>query len=213
MNTDRRGVAAVEFALIAPVMIMLAFGIYDLVAATATWWHLTQAAQAIGQIATSTAANPNNTNTLTVAQAYTASTAVYPLVPQLQLAQARNFGVVLTSVVFSPCASGCTTPYHAAVAWSTQTVGSGATVRACGALAATTTDSGTQSAGTLPPDVFTSAPLLVVDVTFNYIPVFVQFITGPILMTRTAYFPLRTGGDSQWVSYRGTGATMCAGYT
>ncbi len=212
-HIGHRGVAAVEFALVAPLMFMLAFGVYDLVAGTTTWWHLTQAAQAVGQIATSTAAQPNNTNSLTVAQAYTASTAAYPLLPQLASTSAHNFGVVMTSVIFTACTSGCTTPYTAAVAWSKATIGTGGTIRPCGPLVATGTDASVQSFGTLPPDAFTSSPLLVVDVTYRFVPIFTQFITGPILMTRSAYMPLRTGADAQWVSYVDptTSQPMCPG--
>jgi Flp pilus assembly protein TadG len=215
MNIDRRGLAGLEFALVAPVLILLALGTYDLVGATTTWWHLAEAAQAVGQIATSSAAQVNETNSLTKTQAYAASTAIYPLVPELTSGTAKIFGVVLTSVVFTPtvggCTSGCT--YTAAAAWSHSLVGT-ATLRACGALVLAS-DGAAPSAATLPADVFTSAPLLVVDIYYTYQPLFTMFVAVPIPMIRTAYLPMRTGADAQWMRYVDptSAQPMCPGFT
>jgi Flp pilus assembly protein TadG len=216
MNIDRCGLAALEFALVTPVLITLAMGLYDLVAATTTWWHLTQAAQAIGQIASSTAANPNQTNTLTKTQAYNASTAIYPLVPQLTSNSASIFSVVLTGVVFTPTVAGCTAScqYTAAVAWSHTLLGIAA-ARSCGALLSVA-DSAAPSPATLPADMFSSAPLLVVDVSFTFQPVFRTFVKAAFPMARTAYVPMRIGLDIQWMRYIDPADpthAMCAGFS
>ena len=214
-STDRRGVVAVEFALVAPLLVCLAIGFYDLVVGTTIWWHLTEAANAAGQIAANSAAQPNQTNSLTKTQAYAASTAIYALLQQLASNTAPAFGVVLTSVVFTPTVSGCTSSctYTAAVAWSHTLVGSAA-ARACGALTSAA-DSVAPSANTLPADAFSPAPLLVVDVSFTYQPLFTTYIKTAIQMARTAYLPLRTGDNTQWVRYSDptTAAPMCSGYS
>jgi Flp pilus assembly protein TadG len=212
---DRRGVAAVEFALVAPLLVMLALGIYDLVAGITTWWHLTLAAQAVGKIATASAARSDQSNSLTATQAYAASTAIYPIMPQLGSAAAQDFGVVLSSVVFTPavadCTSGC--QYNGAVAWSHTPVG-GAPARACGALASAS-DTAAGTSGTLPADAFTAAPILVVDVTYQFRPLFASFILSAIPMRRTAYMPLRTGTNAAWVRYIDSTSpqAMCPGYS
>jgi Flp pilus assembly protein TadG len=201
--TDRRGVAALEFALIAPAMVVFAIGLFDLVDGTATWWHLTQAAQAIAQIATNSAANTNGTNSLTKQQGYAASTAAYPLVPQLASAKLADFGVTLSSVVFTPtvanCTSGCT--YTAAVAWShTLLTGTLAAARACGVSLVQAANSAAPSSGTLPA---------------RFTPLFTTFIAGPIVMMRSAYLTPRAGDDTQWVRYTDPTISqpMCPGYS
>ena len=216
--TDRRGVAALEFALIAPAMVVFAIGLFDLVDGTATWWHLTQAAQAIAQIATNSAANTNGTNSLTKQQGYAASTAAYPLVPQLASAKLADFGVTLSSVVFTPtvanCTSGCT--YTAAVAWShTLLTGKLAAARACGVSLVQAANSAAPSSGTLPASAFGAAPLLVVDVSYRFTPLFTTFIAGPIVMMRSAYLTPRAGDDTQWVRYTDPTISqpMCPGYS
>jgi Flp pilus assembly protein TadG len=211
----RRGVAAVEFALVAPLLVTLALGTYDLVAGTTAWWHLALAARAVGEIATASAANPDQSNSLTAAEAYAASTAIYPLMPQLRSAAAQDFGVVLSSVVFTPTVSGCTSgcKYNAAVAWSHTLVG-GAAARVCGALASAL-DAAAPAAGTLPADAFSAAPILLIDVIYQFRPVFTSFVLGAIPMQRTAYLPLRTGTNAAWVRYIDANDpnAMCNGYS
>jgi Flp pilus assembly protein TadG len=208
-------VAAVEFALVAPLLFVLAFGFYDLVVATTIWWHLMEAAEAIGQIATSNAATSNQTNSLTETQAYVASTAIYPLVPQLASATAQTFSVVLSSVVFAPTVANCTSSctYTAAVAWSYSFLGTAA-ARACGPLKPAT-DVATPSPATLPVDAFSAAPLLLVDVSFTYQPLFTSYIKTAIQLKRTAYMPMRTGDNTQWVRYTNPNISqpMCPGYS
>lgn len=215
MRIGRRGIAAVEFALIAPVLTLLAVGVYDVVTATTTGWHMTLAARSVGQIAVTTAANPDLSNSLSATEAYTASTAAYPVMPQFATAAVADFGVVLSSVVFTPKVAGCTSgcEYTAAVAWSKTLVG-GAAARACGALTSVSNNA-SPSRSTLPADAFGAAPLLVVDVAYNFRPLFAAFITAAIPMMRSAYLSPRTGSNAQWVRYTDskTPKPMCPGFT
>jgi Flp pilus assembly protein TadG len=208
----------VEFALVAPVLVILLVGARDLSVGIATWWHVTQAAKAIGQIATATAANTDQTNSLTATEAYAAATAVFPLLPQLVSTAAKDFGVVLSAVVFTPtaavvtpCTGACL--YAAAVAWSHVPLG-GAAARPCGALTQAA-DTAAPSPTTLPASAFSAAPLLVVDLSVTFRPIFTSLLAAAIPLTRTVYLPLRTGPDSAWVRYVDTGSAqpMCPGFS
>jgi Flp pilus assembly protein TadG len=226
-NTDRRGrglgcnalrysthaVAAVEFALIAPVLVIFMLGLFDLSNGITTWWHLTEAAHAVAQIATVSAAQPDQSNQITATQVNTAATAAYPLVPQLATASSAIFGVTLTSVVFTAgTGANCANGYCANVAWSMTPQGT-APSRSCGTLQPVA-DATAPSKTTLPSDAFSAAPLLVVDVFYKFTPLFTRFITSSISMMRTAYLSPRTGTNSQWTTLVNPPSTtvLCPGY-
>jgi Flp pilus assembly protein TadG len=213
---DRRGVAALEFALLAPVLVVIALSLYDVTNAVITWWQLSSAADAIARIATSFAAQPDNTNVITTTQARTASTAVYAAVPALTTAPASRYGVVISSIVMTPTVLGCTNncSYVAHTAWSAVLQGV-ATARPCGTLAPAAADGQPPSTGALPPDAFTAAPLVVVDVTYNLTPVFNTLFGAGLHLMETAYMATRTGSDSAWVRLTGPAAAQaeCPGYS
>jgi Flp pilus assembly protein TadG len=210
----------VEFALIAPILLTLAAGLYDLTTAYIAWQRVSLGAQAIGEIATSVAATAANTNSLSASQASQASSAVYAYIPDISGAAPSAFGVVLTSVVMTPTVQGCMTDctYTAHVAWSGVFQGSAA-VRPCDArlnesVLTSVGDEVDPSPNTLPEHVYSAAPLLVVDLSYTFTPLFFRFITGPIVMTRTAYFPTRTGRLGNWIQYSELSGPniRCAGY-
>ncbi len=211
---DRRGVAALEFALIAPVLVVIVLSLHDVTNAVITWWNLAAAAGAIDRIATSYAATPTNTNSLTLAQATTASTAIFAVMPALLTAPAARYGVTVSSVVMTPtvpgCAANCT--YIANTAWSAVLQGS-ATARPCGRLAPAT-DAAKASPETLPVDAFSPAPLLVVDVTYDFAPLFTGVFGPGLRFMESAYLAPRTGTDAAWVRLTGAGAAraICPGY-
>lgn len=68
---------------------------YDITNGWLAWRRLTAAAQAVGQIATLLAVNADGTNSLTVDQAWRASTAVYASMPEMRVADAR-YGVTMS---------------------------------------------------------------------------------------------------------------------
>jgi Flp pilus assembly protein TadG len=214
------GIATLEFALIAPLLLTMMAGLYDVTMAFIAWQRVTMAAQAIDEIATSLAATATNTNTLNAAQATTASSAIYAYLPGISLPLPPAFGVTLTSVVMTPIVQGCVTgcTYTAHVAWSGVFQGAGP-VRPCdsvsGVSALTATgDDLDPSPSTLPVDTYGASPLLVADVTYTFTPLFFTFLTGPMTMTRTAFFSTRTGRVSDWIHYvEPTGAGLrCSGY-
>lgn len=187
---------------------------YDLANGWMTWSRLTTATFAIGQIATTLAVQLDATNLLTRADAWRASTAILAALPQLdqspnfnQLPQFNNgasqYSVVLSEVVFSQnpagpvSLNGTAAPptYTGAVFWSAKILGTGA-FRPCGKITSAG-DANTPSLTTLPVDAFQANPILVVDTTYNFTPLFLQSFVGPIPMRWAAYLPSRSGTNNK----------------
>jgi Flp pilus assembly protein TadG len=113
----RRSIAAMEFAMAAPVLSFMVFGVYDITRALLIWQQLDAAAEQIAQAAEKLSVTPGSTTTaLTATQMQTAMTTIYAAMPQLNLASGTgaypgSFAVTLSSVVYLPLcvqSSGCT---------------------------------------------------------------------------------------------------------
>lgn len=212
---DRRGVAALEFALLAPALIVIMLSLYDVTSAVISWWQMSAAAGAIARITTNFAATTTNTNSVTIAQATTASTAVFALMPALATTPASRYGVAISSVVMTPTIPGCTRgcTYVANTAWSVGLQGS-ASKRPCGTLSLVP-DGQPASSTTLPADAFTSAPLVVVDITYDFAPLFTNLFGAGLRFMESAYMATRTGIDAAWARLTGPQAAQarCPGYT
>ena len=184
--------------MMAPVLVFLLMFMYEAANGWMTWQRLTQASRSIAQIATLLAVNANGTSTLSYDQAWRASTAAYAAMPEM-LSAGAAYGVVMTEVMFTaPDACGGTTCV-ATVAWSKTLLGV-APPRLCGTLSAVGNTS-PPSPATLPQDVFQAAPLLVVDVTYVFVPLFLGGLFGGIPMAWSAYLPVRSGTGDQSISY------------
>ena len=212
VGDDRRGTSALEFALLAPALIVIALSLYDVTSAVIAWWQMAAGAHAIGLIATNLAATPSLTNVLSAKDAGTASTAIYAVRPSLA-GGGQQFGVTVSSIVFtapSGCSANCT--YTASVAWSAALQGSAA-ARPCGPLVPAP-DGSPPSPGTLPADAFSPAPLLLVDVTYRYVPLLTSPFAASFPIRESAYFAPRTGSNAAWVRYTGANAAQvqCPGY-
>ncbi|MEO8715985.1 MAG: TadE/TadG family type IV pilus assembly protein [Acetobacteraceae bacterium] len=214
IGADRRGIAALEFALLAPILIVIAMSLTDVTNAVIAWWQLSSAADAIARIATTYAATNNNSNSITTAQAATAGTAVFAVMPALASAPTSRYGVTLSSVVMTATTNNCTSncAYVANTAWSATLQGAAPT-RPCGNLSSVP-DGHAASSGTLPADTFTAAPMLVVDVTYDFTPLFTNLFGSGLRFMESAYMAARTGGDADWVRLTGPNSTSakCPGY-
>ena len=218
---SRRGVAGLEFAMLAPLLISIIAGLYDLTTAYIAWERLNLCVQSVDQIATSQAARATATNTLTFAQATTAASSIYAYLPDTLTAAAPPFGVTISSVVMTPTVAGCITncTYSAHVAWSGIYQGTAGSRRPCDVAAGSSViiqaaDTAAPTPTTLPSDVYSSAPLLVADITYTFKPLFYNFI-GSFTMRQSAYFASRTALTSNWIQYvysAPDSTTICAGY-
>jgi Flp pilus assembly protein TadG len=116
---EHRSVAAMEFALVAPILITLTLATYDLARALLVWQQINNAAEAIAEAAEKIAAN--NASQLTAAQMQNAMSTIYAEVPGLALGNGTgsfpgSYMVTLSEVVYlpfcttaTPSAANCTT--------------------------------------------------------------------------------------------------------
>lgn len=217
--SDRSGSPAIEFALIAPVMFTLLAGSYDVTQVFIAMRRVTSTAQEIVQIATEQAVQPDQSNALTVQQAYQAMTAIYAMIPRLRSgADTSPYSVTLSAIVFAAntpsCAAGSTC---ANVAWSTALSLSATKVRRkCGMVTqvAPTEQATMTNIATL--GMTTIKSVVVADVSYTHQPLFSGFVTGPVTLRRTAFLPPRAGDPAQYVQYDkgnvSTNTDICSGY-
>lgn len=173
-----------------PALVFLMFGMYDLANGWITRSRLTTATFAIGQVATTLAAQQDGTNSLTQQNAYRSSTAALAAMPQLSVT-GTNYSVTLSGVVFSAnsdCPKGSCV---AKVSWSATLLGVGQR-RPCTNLTSVS-DTAAPSLTTLSADAFQANPILVVDMTYTFTPLFLQSFIGTIPMRSVAYFSPRSG--------------------
>jgi len=109
----RRGVAALEFALVAPVMAIMFFGTLDICRAYIAWQEVNDAAEAVVQEAEKLAITSGSTTTqLTATQMQAAMSVIYVEMPGLDYGKGDGllgrgaFTVTLSEVDFTPlCAT------------------------------------------------------------------------------------------------------------
>ena len=235
---DRRGVAAVEFALLSPIGILLLIGTVDLTRGIIFQQQVYRAAHSIPILASSIAVQPNRATSLTVAQVQQSLSAIFADIPLLRSANAGVAGAIMTSVDFTQQSSSCQPATqspcaaHPFVAWSvayTPPAGRSATgvvfdglTRLCGQLAQvspTQASEGVLTAlRTAAVDIPVPAlgPLLVVDVHYRYTPIFFSVLTGPIDFWASGYWPTRSQNPAlpqnrQYTSYDAAGQAGGAG--
>lgn len=218
---DRDGTPALEFAIIAPVMFLILAGTYDVTQIFIAMRQVTSTTQEIVQIATQQAVQPDQSISLTVNQAKQAMTAIYAMMPGLKSgADTSQFSVTLSAIVLvaSPpgCVAGNGCTYTANTAWSTPLSLGQSVRRSCGVV--------TQVAPT-EPATMTNLPIwgmttvtsvVIADVIYKYKPLFSGFITGPVILQRTAFLPPRAGKPTDYVQYDKknalTNRDICPGY-
>ena len=212
----RRGTAALEFALIAPLVITMVLGITDITRGVIARRHVSIAAQEIAEITTGMAAQTNLTNVLSTLQIWQASTAVFAVTPALLNAtQANKYFVTVSSVqttlpstASASCTAGMTGCYKAQVVWSAPFIAVTAlpgwvSPRKCG-WQTIVPNNQANALTQLPVGVVGPSPLVVVDVGYVFNPLFFKFITGPITMISSAYLPPRVGTTAQYVTVSAT---------
>jgi Flp pilus assembly protein TadG len=210
---DRRGVAALEFALVIPILITALLATTDIALATITWRNVTATAQEVAEIASAMAVQPNSSNQLTDAQALASTDAVFGIFPAWKsMVNTNAFTVTMSDVAFTAtvygCQTGCT--YTAQVAWSYANPYGSNTKRACGALTQVANNAA-PSYTTLPAGAFGATSALVVDVNYTYQPLFFGFVIKNIPMLATAYVPPRIGNGIFFVAKAGaTNEVVCA---
>jgi Flp pilus assembly protein TadG len=212
-----KAIAAVEFAIILPIMLIVALGSVETARMLTFSRRLNLVANTTVQMLTvsppaSPPSNvtipPPNTNITSGNVAYTdlhtaqdSAMVIFPQVlqdaVQKGVSWSNDIQISMASIRFVPTVLTCTTSctYQAAVVWY-----SGSNHRPCGInqVKAAANDTSTPSPTTLPKDLFPSsstAPsalysagsVIVVDVDYTYKPLFTSKFFGQIRMQRSAY--------------------------
>lgn len=230
----RSGVAAMEFALIAPVMAILMIGLVDITQALITYRRVTTVAQQTAEIVTEMAENPDateaavvppHTPALSVAQLNAASTLIYSVFPNLrnvlvQTPSLAPYSVTVSQIVYAGAPAGCTTgvdctSYTANLAWSVPLTRGQQTVRSCGEVTQVSPTAPVTLTNVSTAGMTALQTAIVVDVSYVYAPMFGIFAKsglGNLTFRRTAIAPPRNF-PSAYIVYDDYGNTdLCGGY-
>jgi Flp pilus assembly pilin Flp len=130
LAAERRSAAAIEFALIAPLMVLLAGGVYDLCQAVLIYNEVTTAATMIVASASNAAVNLDGSTALSYDEVQQAESGIWADLPELREGLQPGTAVksvTITSIAFEPpssCPSGSScNPYTAYVMWSVSYTG------------------------------------------------------------------------------------------
>jgi Flp pilus assembly protein TadG len=177
---DASGVAAVEFALCAPIMMLLLLVGFDTARYIVAARRLAVVAATIGQML-----SVSTTGQVAAAdlQFYEDSTvAIFPQVLQDSYQQgltwSKDIGMTVSTVNFT----GTSPSYQGLVNWTV-----GTNLRPCNVPMIATPDSASPSPTTLPTDVFGSGSLIVVDLSFRFRPTIATKLMNPLLIVRSFY--------------------------
>jgi len=213
----KSGIAAVEFAVISPVMLSIAIGAMDTTQAIVMQRRSIEVAQQVGEIATLLAIQPNQTTSLTPTQAQQAESVIFAILPQLRsLVGNPTFAVTISDVVFT----GTEPNYTANMAWSVPLSYGMDVYRPCGVVNQTTPTATQRGSNT--GDHWTTVPtsgmssslssVLVVDVRVQFTPFFLNLITGSFTIYQTAYFNQRSIVSSYITYDTSADPNVCPGY-
>ena len=208
----RRGLAALEFALLLPLLVTLLFGVVDLSEAIIFSRRLTVAAQETATIASTLAVQSNNQNALTENQAYDATTAPFALFPSWQGGpNPGTFAITLSVATFTASPSGCTSSctYSGKISWSGVNPNGQANLRTCGPVPPAASNTAAPSLATLPPGVFGPTAIIVADVSAPFTPLFTGYFTGGFKMLQSAYVSPRLNNSVALTDTYPSGSYLC----
>ena len=242
LRCAENGVAAMEFALVAPCVIVFVIGVFDISKALILNQQVYNAAHTIPVSASGLAVQPDKTTSLTVTQVQQSMSAIFAEMPWIRSGLETGFrSVTMSSIIFQKVDPSCVAlplipcSYAPHVAWSVpytepanRYANNGSTfqaiTRSCMQLNQTAPTAGVASDLTSlrTLNVVNPDPILVVDVHYQYTPVFLNFLTGPIDFWASGYWPVRSIApsatpDQQYTKYDianlNNGAGKCAGYS
>ncbi|MGI4976015.1 MAG: TadE/TadG family type IV pilus assembly protein [Janthinobacterium lividum] len=237
-----RGIAAIEFALVAPVMISMMIGVYDIAHGMTVQQEVYNATHSILISASSLAVQPDKSTSLTTTQVQQTLSTVFAAIPGRRNGSLPGTAsVTLTSVTFVLANPKCTPApgapcsYVPVVVWSVAYADPGGrypsgfntfkpVTRPCMTLNQTTPTAGVagdltsvRTLGVTNPD-----PMLIVDTHYRYTPMFFRFVTGPIDFWSSGYWPIRSfdpnaPSSARWTRYdianQNGGVGKCPGYS
>lgn len=222
---DRRGVAGVEFVMLFPVLLVM------ILVGTQVASYI-NAARKVERISNSIAqmlaeAAPPSDNSTTVATVNSgdlnfgidSAMLIFPYVFKDRLRTGGvwygNLRIGMASVQFAQKPGICNNPadlsgcYTANVVWSFNY----GMPRPCGVPLTPVADTDPPSATTLPRSVYGPGSVVVVDVTFDFTPMFGENVLPHIVIRRSTYLQPRSASRVSFDTVHSDGsATLCPGY-
>jgi len=211
----RRAVSSVEFALVAPVLILMVVGMFDVSKALILQQEVINTAHSISLTASLVAVQGNGTTALTQAQVQAVESDIFAEMPWLRSGvETGTTSVTLSGIEFSALPSAACMPYHTCTYWypfvdwsvpyrpaNTYGVNFIYPTRACGMMTSGVTSIIPAQTQKLTAANFMSTlringitypdPIVVADVRHSYTPAFFAFFTGTIDFVASAYWPVR----------------------
>lgn len=199
---DRDGVAAIEFAFIAPVLLVVLLAGFDMARYAQSVRRLEAVAASIGQMLSVSTSGQIATADL---QFYEDATMVlFPQVLQDSyqqgIAWGKDIGMTVSSVKFS----GTDPNYTANVGWSV-----GTNLRPCKTPLTAVADVAPPTPQTLPIDVFGPGSLIVVDLTFTFRPTIASKLLSAMPIVRSYYVQPRYVAALSYAGSSGATVNQC----
>jgi Flp pilus assembly protein TadG len=207
-------VAALEFAILAPVMALLLLGVYNLARLAIIWEQVWSASRSIAESATTLANESGAASVIYIPEVNLSLSEIFAQVPWVAAGIANgpyrgtgqntpnSITAVLSSVNYVPEA-GCkatSCPYQQTVEWSMAYVPKGFTgfvasafrpciVSTAGApIPSTIVNTATYSGD----PIYAPDPFVIADVSVVVTPYFFNFIVGNVTLSATSYVPVRS---------------------
>jgi hypothetical protein len=210
---DDAGVSAIEFALVAPILLLLMMASVELQRYLRIDRQLANSAE---NVASLIAQRPGPLTGWNISEDFDST---FQTFPEAALRAGSGpwynaMGFMITHAAFSTTVAGCTAncAYKANVAWLWgRGTGAPNMTRRCGELTAAAVGAA-PSGSTLPATMFGPGSIIIVDLTFDFTPIFGSNLLSPIQMFKQAYaFPRFS---ATWLNAsQATLTTVCPGYT
>lgn len=187
---NRAGISAIEFAVAAPVLILLLVFGFDIARFVISTEKVVNVASTVGQMI-----SQNTTGTVNYVDVQFYRDLAMVIFPQIladakqqNIAWYNDISITMSSINFVASPSGCTTSctYKPEVVWS-----GGSNPRSCTAPITSSSDTAAPSPTTLPVDVYGPGTLIVVDVTFTFKPTIAPSFMKNINISRSYYLAPR----------------------
>jgi Flp pilus assembly protein TadG len=215
LRAARHAISSVEFALVAPLPILMIIGVFDVSKAMILRQEVINAAHSISLTASLVAVQGNGTTTLTQAQVQAIESDIFAEIPWLRSGvENGTTSVTLSGVLFSALPNSSCNPYTTCTYWfpfvmwsvpyrptTTYGVPFVYPTRACGVMTSGVWNINTSQNTPLTSANFMSTlriggitypdPILVADVRYTYTPAFFRFLTGSMDFVASAYWPVR----------------------
>lgn len=209
----RGGVAALEFALVLPVLLVALLGFVELDRYVTSTRQLESASNSISEMLSQSTSKTNGDLNF----AYDSLMVLFPRVledsARKAVAWRNDINVSMSSIAFASTVPGCVAncTYKAQVAWS-----SGSAKRPCSVPLSPVADNSTPTPTTLPQSAFGPNGLVAVDLEFTYTPLFAPKLFGSMTIKRSSFLQARDVAPLSYLKFDPSAGnslvTTCPGY-